>query len=51
MTPSGLLFAPSRPLYVCVHVCVSQSCDEGTHRDRKNLCGRAAVNSAGEKRQ
>lgn len=34
---------------VCVHVCVSQSCDEGTHRDRKNLCGRAAVNSAGEK--
>lgn len=45
MMPSGSLSLLSTSLYVVV----SQSCDERTHRDRKNLCGRAAVSPVGEK--
>lgn len=38
-------------LSLCLFPCARQSCDEGTHRDRTNLCGRAAGSSAGEEKK
>lgn len=42
------LFELMIPSGSCVCVCVSQSCDEGTHRDWENLRWRAAVSATGK---